>query len=306
MDWFKHKTGSHENPDISDAMDEFGDSGYSVYFILMELYGKEFNRLIDRKLVLSKTFVQRRLRKSWTKVEQILNFYSDRQKILYHFDGKFLTIEVPKFLEIASNWVGREQNKKKQQPTEEPTEEPTAIEEEEEIEEEIEEDKQYTNDVKNPDCPHQDIINLYHLTLPELQKVKIWGEDSRKKLKTRWKEDSERQSLDWWKSFFLEKIKTSDYLMGKVNNFQVNLGWMIGPKNFEKIMNGMYVNNKFKTTQFSSGPRYKTNPDILNLHDAEAYLKKQGKSAFEKYCTDFKISNKDRDIILKKNQETVL
>jgi len=264
MDWFKHKTGSHENPDISDAMDEFGDSGYSVYFILMELYGKEFNRLIERKLILSKTFVQRRLRKSWTKVEQILNFYSDRQKILYHFDGKFLTIEVPKFLEIASNWVGREQSKKNQQPTEVPTEVPTAREEDREEEIDIKEDNKQTTT-----CPHQDIINLYHLTLPELQKVKIWGEDSRKKLKTRWNEDPERQSLDWWKSFFLEKIKESDYLMGRVNDFQVNLGWMIGPKNFEKIMNGMYVNKKVKKTEQPSGPHYKTAEEI----EAERYKK---------------------------------
>jgi len=43
MEWLKHSTSSHDDPDISDAMDEFGDAGYTVFFIILEIYGQEFN-----------------------------------------------------------------------------------------------------------------------------------------------------------------------------------------------------------------------------------------------------------------------
>jgi hypothetical protein len=141
MKWFKHKTGSHDNPDISDAMDRFGDAGYSVFFIILEIYGKEYGRLVDGKLTISRTFLRRKLRKSWTKVEQILNFYSECQKILYKIEGRNVIIEIPKFLKIASNWTKRVNENKDKPPTEEPTEEPTAKEVEEEVEVDKEVDK---------------------------------------------------------------------------------------------------------------------------------------------------------------------
>jgi len=31
MKWFKHSTGSHDDPDISDLMDKFGDTGYGAF-----------------------------------------------------------------------------------------------------------------------------------------------------------------------------------------------------------------------------------------------------------------------------------
>ena len=134
MKWFKHSTDSHDDPDVSDAMDEFGDAGYSVFFIILEIYGREFNQLSDGWLSVSQAFVRRKLRKSWTKAEQILNFYQTKNRIYYETDGKQVRIKVPKFSKKASNWVKREQNKKQALPTEAPTEAPTAREVEVEVE----------------------------------------------------------------------------------------------------------------------------------------------------------------------------
>ena len=131
MDWFKHSTGSHDDPDISDAIDEFGHPGYSIFFIVLEIYGDEYNHLDSEGwLKLSKRFVTRKLRLSSTKVEQILNFYSERQRILFKKDENSYFINCPKFIDIASNWTKR----KNQSPTEalqSPSVVPTAIEEEE-------------------------------------------------------------------------------------------------------------------------------------------------------------------------------
>ena len=110
MDWFKHSTGSHDDPDISDAWDELGEFGYVGFFVILELYGQEYShRDSEDFITISKTFLKRKLRKSWTKVELFLNFYQERQRILFKIDGDFVSIKVQKFLDIADNWTKRPQ-----------------------------------------------------------------------------------------------------------------------------------------------------------------------------------------------------
>jgi len=93
-----------------------------------------------------------------------------------------------------------------------------------------------------PECPHKKIIAIYHEELPELPAVQVWGDASRSNLKARWREDSARQSPEWWRWFFCEYIRPSDFLMGRVKEWQASLDWIVRPRNFQKIMNGLYVN----------------------------------------------------------------
>jgi hypothetical protein len=110
MEWYKHSTGSHDDPDISDAIDEFGLAGYSTFFIALEIYGQEFNHLDDDGwLTLSRRFFARKLRISQAKVELLLNFYSERQRILLKASQNSISIKCPKFVDIASNWTKRKQ-----------------------------------------------------------------------------------------------------------------------------------------------------------------------------------------------------
>uniref|UniRef100_A0A6H1ZFT4 DNA replication protein n=1 Tax=viral metagenome TaxID=1070528 RepID=A0A6H1ZFT4_9ZZZZ len=243
MDWFKHDTTSLDDPDIQEAEDVFGDAGYAIFFKILEIYGKEFSHLKDGKLVISCTVLRRKLHKSLTKVEQILNFYQTKNRIFFETDGKYISIEVPKFIEKASNWTTRTLTKKTQLPTEAPTEAPYAREEEEEEEEEIEED--IYKHTSRPNCPYQKIVDLYHEVLPELSIIKSIN-GIKKSLGARWKESDERQNIDWWKNFFLTEIKESDFLMGRKTDFKANLGWIVGPKNFNKILNGQYLNHEAK------------------------------------------------------------
>ena len=134
MKWFKHDTDSHDNPDISDAMDEFGDAGYSVFFILLEIYGRKFKTLnSEGELNLSWKYLALKLRKKRKRIELLFSFYQKRQRIFSRPDPENpnrIFIKIPQFIEIASNWTGRKEKK----PTEVPTEDPTAIEGEEEVE----------------------------------------------------------------------------------------------------------------------------------------------------------------------------
>lgn len=99
-----------------------------------------------------------------------------------------------------------------------------------------------SQDVSNvQNCPQQKIIDLYHQLLPELPKIRVWNETSKSNLRARWKSVPEFQSLDWWRGFFTN-IKQSNFLMGRVGNFQADLGWIVKAANFQKIMNNKYVN----------------------------------------------------------------
>ena len=95
--------------------------------------------------------------------------------------------------------------------------------------------------------PHNKIINLYHTILDELPTVRIWSEERKKKLRTRWnsgiktKKGIPINSLDFWETFF-SYIKESDFLMGKKTNFSADLEWIVSKGNFIKIFEGKYEN----------------------------------------------------------------
>jgi hypothetical protein len=95
--------------------------------------------------------------------------------------------------------------------------------------------------VAGDDCPHQEIINLYHEHLPMLTQVKSWTPKRSSALKTRWREDSKRQSLEWWTKLF-KYIAKSDFLTGKASEWQADLEWIINASNLVKIIEGKYEN----------------------------------------------------------------
>ena len=98
---------------------------------------------------------------------------------------------------------------------------------------------------KLPTCPHQKIIETYHESLPMLPRMRIWNKTRGRLLQARWKEDPERQSIDWWQKFFGSMSK-SNFLTGKTNGsgdrepFLANLEWLISLQNFAKVIERQY------------------------------------------------------------------
>lgn len=92
-------------------------------------------------------------------------------------------------------------------------------------------------------CPHEEIIKIYHEELSILPSVKIWNDQRRKLLQSRWKEDVKRQDLDYWRRFF-RYVSKSDYLTGKINGFTANLEWLCKSSNFVKVIEGNYENKE--------------------------------------------------------------
>jgi len=112
--------------------------------------------------------------------------------------------------------------------------------------------RSFSDNGKN--CPHQEIIDLYHQTLPSLPRVRIWNDKRRRLLQTRWAEDRERQSLDWWRGFF-EYISQSDFLTGRRTDWKADLEWIVRPENFIKIINGRYHRGRDSPQELSEAGR---------------------------------------------------
>lgn len=98
-------------------------------------------------------------------------------------------------------------------------------------------------DVK-PDCPHQQIIALYHEILPMCPQVRDWTSARAQQLRSRWNEDKSRQNLDYWRRFF-EYVKTCGFLVGNQPNpqrrpFFADLEWLTKSSNFTKIRERKY------------------------------------------------------------------
>jgi hypothetical protein len=93
-----------------------------------------------------------------------------------------------------------------------------------------------------PDCPHQDIIALYHEILPECPQVRDWTPARAQQLRARWNEDPRRQTLDYWRQFFVY-VKRCGFLVGRGAGdrpFLADLEWLTKSKNFTKIREGKY------------------------------------------------------------------
>src|SRR5690606_35895103 len=93
-------------------------------------------------------------------------------------------------------------------------------------------------------CPHDEIIALYHETLPANPRIKAWTGARQANLRTRWREDAKRQSLDYWRRFF-RHVAASPFLTGQRTGpdgraFLHGLDWLVQPDNFAKVIEHRY------------------------------------------------------------------
>ena len=98
--------------------------------------------------------------------------------------------------------------------------------------------------IAKPDCPHQEIIAIYHQVLPQCPQIRDWTPARATQLRARWNEDGKRQNLEYWKKFF-EYVASCDFLVGKSDSkkpFFADLEWITKSTNFVKIREGKYEN----------------------------------------------------------------
>lgn len=90
--------------------------------------------------------------------------------------------------------------------------------------------------------PYPDIVAAYHEHLPTLPQVRKLSDTRRRKLRARWREDAERQSLDYWRDFFTY-VAQSDFLTGRNGQWQgCDFEWLLEASNHLKVTEGKYEN----------------------------------------------------------------
>jgi hypothetical protein len=114
-----------------------------------------------------------------------------------------------------------------------------------------------------PDCPHTKILDAFAEQLAELaQPIRSLWMDSKNAtaLKARWEwlltachetgkrkgermATTEAEGVEWFARFF-GYVSKSDYLMGRKNDWQADLIWLVNKSNFEKVLQGSYENQK--------------------------------------------------------------
>lgn len=93
-------------------------------------------------------------------------------------------------------------------------------------------------------CPHQQIIDLYHQALPTGRQVREWTPARQAALRSRWRENPKRQTLEWWGRYFAYCAK-SKFLTGQTHSqgrrpFELSLDWLVKPENMAKVIEGAY------------------------------------------------------------------
>jgi hypothetical protein len=99
MKWFKHISDSLDDPFIFDLMENFGHSGYVVFFGTLEIYAREFEPVEDWFLSISLKLLRNKLQFAQaTRLKAVLKYIESRGKWNVKFEGKKVNIQIPKFL----------------------------------------------------------------------------------------------------------------------------------------------------------------------------------------------------------------
>jgi len=96
-----------------------------------------------------------------------------------------------------------------------------------------------------PSFSQTDIIDLYHQTLPELPKIVKWTEARKRNLRI-CLQDTERQTLEFWKRYF-EMVKKSAFLLGENDRgWKADLEWLTREANLIRVMEEKYYGTRIK------------------------------------------------------------
>ena len=103
-----------------------------------------------------------------------------------------------------------------------------------------------------PDCPHAEIVELYHDCCPTLPRCMVLSPKRQALMRSRWREVWADLKFDrlggiqWFREFF-ESVQRSDFLTGRAKSDRIwtaDLEWLMLPSNFVKVAEGRYNREK--------------------------------------------------------------
>jgi hypothetical protein len=234
MKWFKHISDSAEDHVVHTLVDEFGHTGYAVFFCILELYAREFKPEKNWNFLIKFSRIKHKIRKiSYKNIQKILKSIEKTAHWKVEYDGPDVIIFIPKFHDLLDNTTLRKLRSKDEVTSKQ--------------------DLDIDLDLyKPPIVPLVKILKIYHKTLPELPQVRAFTEPIKKRLQARWKEDPTRQDLAWWENYF-KQVAESAFLTGQNDKgWRADFDWLIGPQNMGKVLNGRFI-EKRRTVDYWKG-----------------------------------------------------
>jgi hypothetical protein len=110
---------------------------------------------------------------------------------------------------------------------------------------------------RTPSCPTEALVALWHEhCAPPLAAVGVVNDARKQAMATRWREVcagsgfDRAAGLEWFRWLLAERVAASDFLMGRrpgrngTEPWRASWDWLMGPRNFAKVVDGNYVNGK--------------------------------------------------------------
>jgi len=122
MIWFQHDTDLHNRPFMSKAIELYGNTAYTFYLVIIEIYAKNYNYTdnYDQLTVTIKQLCES-IRVKKKKMNLLLEYFQKESKIVYKKEGLEIIYKIPNIKEIASNWTKRKERRNSVETTEVPT-----------------------------------------------------------------------------------------------------------------------------------------------------------------------------------------
>lgn len=94
---------------------------------------------------------------------------------------------------------------------------------------------------KLPNCPYDQIVNLYHEKLPSASRIIALSPTRKRHIQARWKENPDLKIFE----MLFQHVAESPFLLGQVQSpgrtpFKITIDWIMNPNNFLKILEGRY------------------------------------------------------------------
>jgi len=107
MKYFKHRVASGDNPHVGEAIELFGTDAYYVFFRTLEIMARHFDINDPGVSNFNYKWFLKRFQKSFKRktITNILNYFHDRNRLLYEINGDTITLKCEKLKEDSDEYT---------------------------------------------------------------------------------------------------------------------------------------------------------------------------------------------------------
>lgn len=239
MKWFKHVSDASHDEFLEDLIDEFGLEGYARWWLVLESIASQMDTSTRCHVEYSWVKWQTILKGKRNKLDTFLKHCENENKLKLEQNGNKLKITCPKLLKMRDNYSRNLQAEP--QVTVQLT-----SHQEGEVEGEVEstsngpEPEAGQENQSYPNCPHQEIVDAYHLGCPTLPKVKLLTDNRKQALRIIWRLKPLHQDINFWIRYFTY-CGSLQFLTGRNDRqWTADFDWLIKTTNFAKVVEKKY------------------------------------------------------------------